>query len=143
MDSVHLVLSATANPADDYRNGNDLPARCRGPRHGDIKMKPIAFAVILGVIAGSVTALAAGKSITQKGKVFSESEISIKKGETVIFVNDDNITHNIFSTSSGNAFNIGAQAPGVSTPVKFANAGEVTVLCAIHPRMQMAVKVSE
>jgi plastocyanin len=108
-----------------------------------MKMKPIAFAVALGMIAGCVTALAAEKSITQKGKVFSETNLTIKKGDILVFVNDDNITHNIFSTSSGNTFNLGAQAPGVSTPVKFANAGEVSVLCAIHPRMQMAVKVTE
>jgi plastocyanin len=106
-------------------------------------MKPIALAIALGMIAGCVTALAAERSITQKGKVFSQSELTIKKGETLLFVNDDNITHNIFSTSSGNAFNIGAQAPGVTTPVKFANAGEVAILCAIHPRMQMAVKVTD
>jgi plastocyanin len=106
-------------------------------------MKPIALAVALGMIAGCVTALAAERSITQKGKVFSETEVAIKKGDALVFVNDDTVTHNIFSTSTGNAFNIGAQAPGSSTPVKFANAGEVGILCAIHPRMQMVVKVAE
>jgi plastocyanin len=106
-------------------------------------MKSIAFGAALGMIAGCVTALAAERSISQKGKVFSEAELTIKKGDTLIFVNDDSITHNIFSTSAGNTFNIGAQAPGIATPVKFATAGEVSVLCAIHPRMQMAVKVTE
>jgi plastocyanin len=113
------------------------------PELEERKMKSVAFAAALGMIAGCLTALAAERSITQKGKVFSETELTIKKGDTLIFVNDDSITHNIFSTSSGNTFNIGAQAPGISTPVKFANAGEVSVLCAIHPRMQMAVKVVE
>jgi plastocyanin len=107
-----------------------------------MNMKPIAFAVALGMITGCVTAFAAERSITQKGKMFSETVLTINKGDTLIFVNDDNITHNIFSTSTGNAFNIGAQAPGASTPVKFANAGDVSILCAIHPRMQMAVKVT-
>jgi plastocyanin len=107
------------------------------------KMKSIAFAAALGMIVGCITALAAERSISQKGKIFSETELTIKRGDTLIFVNDDSITHNIFSTSAGNTFNIGAQAPGVATPVKFAAAGEVSVLCAIHPRMQMAVKVTE
>ncbi len=89
-------------------------------------MKPIAFAAAVGMIAGCVTALAAERSITQKGKTFSQTDLTIKKGDTLRFVNDDNITHNIFSTSSGNTFNIGAQAPGVTTPVKFANTGEVS-----------------
>jgi plastocyanin len=113
------------------------------PQPEEKKMRSIAFAAALGMIAGCVTALAAERSITQKGKVFSDTELTIKKGDTLIFVNDDNITHNIFSTSSGNTFNIGAQAPGISTPVKFANAGDVSVLCAIHPRMSMQVKVTE
>ena len=87
-------------------------------------MKSIAFAAALGMIVGCVSALAAERPINQKGKAFSDTEVTIKKGDTLLFINDDTITHNIFSTSSGNTFNIGAQAPGVSTPVKFATAGE-------------------
>jgi plastocyanin len=110
---------------------------------GEKKMKSIAFAAALGMIVGCAAALAAERPINQKGKAFSDTEVTIKKGDTLLFINDDTITHNIFSTSTGNTFNIGAQAPGVSTPVKFATAGEANVLCAIHPRMQMVVKVTE
>jgi hypothetical protein len=49
--------------------------------------------------------------------------------------------HNIYSTTKGNEFNLGSQSPGTSTDVTFNEAGEVQVMCAIHPRMTMTVKV--
>jgi len=39
--------------------------------------------------------------------------------------------------------NLGSQPPGTSTDVTFKEAGDVQVLCAIHPRMKLTVKVSE
>jgi plastocyanin len=47
------------------------------------------------------------------------------------------------STSPGNEFNLGSQPPGASTDVTFKVAGAVAVICAIHPRMKMTVKVAE
>jgi plastocyanin len=104
-------------------------------------MKPIVLTLVIAFAGGSAVAFAADRTITQKGKVFSESAITIKKGDVVLFVNDDSVTHNVMSTDSGNTFNIGSQTPGVSTPVTFDKAGEFTILCAIHPRMKLIVKV--
>jgi plastocyanin len=104
-------------------------------------MKSMVFALAIAFVGGSVVAFAADRSVTQKGKVFSESAITIKKGDVVLFVNNDGVTHNVMSTDPGNEFNIGAQPPGVSTPVTFDKAGEFTILCAIHPRMKLLVRV--
>jgi plastocyanin len=103
------------------------------------------IALFAGVIASglSVGALAANLTITQKGRVFSSESVTIKKGESLTFVNDDTVPHNIFSTSKGNEFNLGSQSPGASTDVTFKEAGEVQVICAIHPRMKMTVNVTE
>ena len=95
------------------------------------------------VCGGGLGALAADRTIGQKGKVFSATDVSVKVGETLIFTNDDNVAHNIISTGAGNEFNLGSQAPGVSTPVTFKAAGETKITCAIHPRMQMTVKVEK
>ena len=75
--------------------------------------------------------------------MFSSESVTIKKGEALTFVNDDSIPHNIMSTSKGNEFNLGSQAPGTSTDVTFKEAGDVQVICAIHPRMKMMVKVTD
>jgi plastocyanin len=105
-------------------------------------MKPISIAVAVGIVCGSVTAYAAQKSISQKDKAFSETELTIKVGDEIVFVNDDSITHNILSNSAGNTFNLGSQAPGVTVSYAFKNAGEVDVGCGIHPRMKLKVTVS-
>jgi len=104
-------------------------------------LKAMALTLVVAFAGGAAVAFAAERSIMQKGKVFSESAIAIKKGDVVVFVNDDSITHNVMSTDSGHEFNIGSQPPGVSTPVTFDKAGEFTILCAIHPRMKLTVKV--
>ncbi len=102
-----------------------------------ITLIPVVF---LGLSAG---ALAANLTISQKGRAFSSETITLKKGGTLTFMNDDSIPHNIMSTSGGNEFNLGSQPPGASTDVTFKEAGDVLVICAIHPRMKMTVKVSE
>jgi plastocyanin len=96
--------------------------------------------VFLGLSAG---ALAANLTISQKGRAFSSETVTLKKGGTLTFMNDDSIPHNIMSTSTGNEFNLGSQPPGASTDVTFKEAGDVLVICAIHPRMKMTVKVAE
>ncbi len=101
-------------------------------------LTPIVLAMLAGL---STAALAATQVIHQQGRAFSTESISIKKGETLTFLNDDTVPHNIMSSSKGNEFNLGSQAPGSSTDVAFNEAGEVLVICAIHPRMKMTVKV--
>jgi plastocyanin len=104
-------------------------------------MKALKFAVVMGLGLGVTTAFAVEHSIGQKGRHFSESEITIKKGDTISFVNDDNISHNVLSSTPGNEFNLHSQAPGTSTSVTFDKVGDVNVICAIHPTMKMVVKV--
>ena len=99
------------------------------------------FATVMFFL-GNIVALAADKIIEQKGKVFSETEVAIKKGDALTFVNNDNITHNVMSKTPGNEFNIGAQTPGTSVPVKFDSAGAVNIICAIHPQMRMNVTIT-
>jgi plastocyanin len=100
----------------------------------------LALAISTGL---SVGALAANQMIHQQGRVFSSESVTIKKGEALTFVNDDTVPHNIISTSKGNEFNFGSQPPGTSTDVMFKEAGDVQVICAIHPRMKLAVKVTD
>jgi len=75
--------------------------------------------------------------------MFSVEGIAIKRGESLTFINDDTVPHNIASISKGHEFNLGSQHPGISTDVTFTEAGEAQVFCAIHPRMTLTVKVSD
>ena len=105
-----------------------------------MRLPSLTLVMLMGLTAG---ALAANLTITQKGRTFSSEELAIKKGETVTFLNDDSVPHNIMSSSKANEFNLGSQSPGSATDVTFKESGEVLVICAIHPRMKMMVKVTE
>jgi len=106
-------------------------------------MKSMKLAAVLAFVAGSTVGLAAERTISQKGKVFSESVVELKKGETLVFLNDDNVPHNVLSTTPGHAFNLGLIGPGHSTPVTFDKSGEIQVICAMHPSMKMSLKVAD
>jgi plastocyanin len=99
----------------------------------------LALAVVLA--ATTVWLQAASHPVTQKGKVFAPGTITVKVGESVTFKNDDDVTHNAFSTSKGNEFNAKAQTPGSSSDVVFKTKGKVAVKCAFHPGMSLTVNV--
>jgi plastocyanin len=107
-------------------------------------VKSFLCLLAISFLAGAAVAVAATeRTISQKGKVFSVTDVTIKNGDTLVFINDDNVAHNIFSTSPGNDFNLGSQTPGTSIPVTFDKSGDVDILCAIHPLMKMKLKVTD
>jgi plastocyanin len=100
------------------------------------------FIVSAGLmIAALAPAHAADVTVYQEGKKFSESAVTIKAGDTVTFMNKDLVTHNVYSTTPGMAFDLKQQKPGASTTITFDHVGEATVQCAIHPLMKMQVDV--
>ena len=99
--------------------------------------------VLTAALAAAAMAAKKGFIVRQEDKAFSAEKIHIRPGEKVIFQNLDDITHNIFSASKGNEFNINVQKPGGSTGVTFWNEGEVDVRCAIHPKMKMTIIVGD
>ncbi len=93
--------------------------------------------------AATLVAHAASTTISQKGRLFSTESLTIKKGDTVVFNNDDTVPHNAVSKAPGNEFDLGYQPPGASTPVTFDATGDVNVICTIHPRMKLTIHVTD
>lgn len=81
--------------------------------------------------------------VGQSNKAFSQSEITIKPGEKIVFKNDDTVVHNVFSSTKGFEFNLKTQAPGVTSSIPFASEGTAVVQCAIHPKMKLVVNVKK
>jgi plastocyanin len=81
--------------------------------------------------------------IDQKDRSFSESEITIRVGESIIFHNADDVTHNVFSMTPGMEFEIRRQAPGASSTIPFPKEGTAEVRCSIHPKMKLIVHVEK
>src|SRR5262249_50875819 len=88
-------------------------------------------------------ATAAEIEIGQHDRNFSKTEITIKPGDKLIFKNNDDVTHNVFSVSQGMEFDIGRQAPGASSTVPFDREGIAEVRCSIHPKMKLIVTVKK
>ena len=101
----------------------------------------------LFVIAASGTVLGTGHmvshTVVQKGRGFAVPSLSIKKGESIVFKNEDDVTHNVFSLSPGIKFDIKTQKPGDESKIDFAAAGKGEVRCAIHPSMKMQLTVTD
>ncbi len=104
------------------------------------KLFPICLAAV--VFSGSL-ALAADHPVVQKDRSFSQSEITIKPGDKIVFQNSDEVTHNVFSITPGMEFDLRRQAPGASSTVPFDKEGVAEVRCSIHPRMKLIVTVKK
>lgn len=99
---------------------------------------PITVLALLSIVAG-----AADHIVRQKGRAFSVDAMTVARGQSVVFLNDDTVPHNVMSSTPENAFDLGSQMPGSATPVSFDHAGIVVVICAIHPRMRMVITVTD
>ena len=74
-------------------------------------------------------------SVTMRGKSFVPHVLVVTAGSSVSFPNGDPILHNIFSTSTGNDFDLGLYGHGESKSVTLQHAGLVRVYCNVHHEM--------
>lgn len=80
--------------------------------------------------------------VSQKGRQFTPKEIVMKRGEFITIINDDgDLRHHAYIAADSFTFDSGDQEPGSKAEVKFPVAGTFEVLCAIHPKMKLIVKV--
>ena len=101
-----------------------------------------SLAILLAALLGG-TAAAAGETsaISQKGKEFSQAEITINQGDSVEFRNDDDTAHSVLSFTPGFEFDLKIQRPGEKNAITFDKPGRVEVGCDIHPKMSLIVNV--
>lgn len=97
--------------------------------------------VAIAVFGAATGAIADDMTITQQDKAFSEKKVNIQIGDSITFVNNDSVTHNVYARTKGNRFDSGAQVPNSSMTQMFLSPGQVKVRCAIHPRMKLTVNV--
>jgi len=82
----------------------------------------------------------------QKGLTFQPHILVIQVGQTVDFLNSDNVQHNVFWPSmSGDkklGHNMGTWPKGEKRPYKFEHEGVAPLLCNVHPEMSGYIVVS-
>ena len=88
-------------------------------------------------------ALADEHMVGQEDMKFSQERLIINVGDTVVFRNDEEEFHNVFSLSDTQTFDLGSYPKGESREVVFEKAGIVEVECAMHPSMQMIIEVKD
>jgi plastocyanin len=117
--------------------------------HLDIGLRIMPTAAATALVAVFVTCsatlagLAAAQfSISQKGRAFTPLEVTLKRGDALLIVNDDgDFRHHAYVDSDKFSFDSGDQEPGSQTSIVFPMAGTFEVLCAIHPKMKLVVRV--
>lgn len=107
---------------------------------------PVVLALALGAACGLLVTQqiqASGIAVSQKGRMFHPDNLSVARGEVVTFVNDDSdLLHHVFVESETFSFDSGDQEPGSRTPITFTERGTFQVLCGIHPKMKLVVRVN-
>lgn len=97
---------------------------------------------LLLLASAAAVAQSSPPTVGQKERRFSEELVTVKPGGTVRFANDDSIAHNVYARDPAGTNQPGQlQKPGEQSDLVFAAVGEHQVLCAIHPRMRMTVRV--
>jgi plastocyanin len=85
---------------------------------------------------------AAKARVVQKDATFEPRVLPVAVGTTVIWPNEDDIYHNVFSMSEPREFNLGLYSADDEPPViTFDKLGRVDVFCSIHTKMHCIVLV--
>ena len=89
---------------------------------------------------GATAAWAADSAhtIAQSGRTFRPGEITINRGESLTFTNNDDFIHQIYLTGQ---FDSEEKAPGENLTESFSQAGTFEIRCHIHPKMKLVVHV--
>ena len=112
--------------------------------------RPISVSGVLALVLGAACGLlvteqlqASGILVSQKGRMFHPDNLAVARGEVVTFVNDDSdLLHHVFVESETFSFDSGDQEPGSRVPITFTEHGTFQVLCGIHPKMKLVVRVN-
>lgn len=80
--------------------------------------------------------------IHQRGKVFTPSEVKARVGDTLVFVNEDEVDHEVHALGGKPSPAIRSQKPLQWDRVLLDQPGALRFGCAIHPAMRLDVKVT-
>jgi plastocyanin len=82
-------------------------------------------------------------SVSIAGMAFNPSDITVKKGTTVTWSNNDNMTHTVQETDGKKGPNSSDLAPGDKYSFTFDETGTFAYHCSIHPSMSGSVVVTQ
>ena len=100
------------------------------------KFGPVVL--LLAGMTGAAWAADAAHTIVQSGRTFRPAEVTINRGESLTFTNEDEFIHQIYVTG---LFDSEEKSPGEDITENFTTVGTFEVHCHIHPKMKLVVHV--
>jgi plastocyanin len=97
------------------------------------------FLLPLLLLPTLVLAQDGNRTIVQKNRRFTPSQISIPRGASLTFTNEDDFIHQMYVEG---LFDSDEKRPGENLTEVFPNAGTFEVKCHIHPKMKLVVRVN-
>ncbi len=73
------------------------------------------------------------------GSTFAPKAVDVKAGDTISFVNKDEIAH---TATAGGTFDSGSMAAGAEFSFTAQKAGQISYVCAFHPGMTGTINVT-
>jgi len=102
----------------------------------------LALACAFGLLAAGTDAIAAGGSVRHtvmiEGTKYEPATVTVKRGETVVWVNKDPFPHTVTAKGVFDSHDIAA---GKSWKYTARKAGEYAYTCTLHPNMKGTLKV--
>jgi plastocyanin len=120
------------------------PVRRTGSVEGRVSVQGGSASEVYVYVENVRTGQTRGRTveIRQEGKQFSPRVAVVQTGTTVVFPNYDAVFHNVFSSSPGNAFDLGSYRSGdKARGVTLSKPGVVDVFCNMHQKMSASVLV--
>ena len=104
----------------------------------------LGFALLAGAVATSPVGAAADEyTVLMKGQSFSPTTLRIEPGDTVRFVNEDTVNHNVYSLTPDHFFTSGGTEPGKQVRFVFSRPGAFDVMsAAYYDTMKLHVEVA-
>ncbi len=116
-----LIIVAVIIAAGIYLRTQNAPSQTKGPAQ-----------------RGSI--VSSKNAVTIRNFAFSPSKITIKKGNSVTWTNQDSVGHS--ATADDNSFDTGILSYGESRSITFNKKGIYAYHCSIHPFMKAEVVVN-
>ena len=117
-----------------------------GTLSGGVKVTGQSAVVLESVPAKPFPAPTQTAAMNQEGMKFIPALLVIQQGTTVVFSNGDNVPHDVFwpniSGKKSLSHNVGTFNKGKTLSFKYDNAGNVPLLCNVHPEMLGTIVVS-
>jgi len=120
-----------------------LAAGCGGSDSSQSSSQPAGYGAPAATTEPATTAAAPAAETTEvkmAGSAFAPATLDIKVGDTITFVNDDEIAHT--ATAGKGEFDSGTLDPGATFDFTAEQAGTIGYVCNFHPGMTGTINVT-